>query len=182
MLQLQRSDQGTSGVGSPEITDHARRLANMARYGVVAQADYSGATAGFPAVRVDLQGGEIRTDWIPWFTPRAGGDRVWDPPEVGEVVMLLAPSGELGAAVAIPGLFSDGNANGDRAGLQRRTYGDGTIVEYDRQSHTLTIDTTESTGSVVIRTGSANIEASGTVNVEAQGQVTITGSTVHLNP
>jgi hypothetical protein len=35
---------------------------------------------------------------------------------------------------------------------------------------------------VVIRTGSANIEASGTVNVEAQGQVTITGSTVHLNP
>jgi phage baseplate assembly protein V len=182
MLQLARSDQGTSGVGSPEITDHARRLANVARYGVVAQADYTGATAGFPAVRVDLQGGEIRTDWLPWFTPRAGGDRVWDPPEVGEVVMLLAPSGELGAAAVIPGLFSNGNANGDRAGLQRRTYGDGTVVEYDRQGHTLTIDTTASTGSVVIRTGSASIEASGTVSVEAQGQVTISGSTVHLNP
>ncbi len=182
MLGLHRSDQRTSGVGSPEGTDHARRLANIARYGVVAQADYTGDTAGFPAVRLDIQDGEIRTDWLPWFSPRAGGDRVWDPPEVGEVVMLLAPSGELSAGVAIPGLFSDGNANGDRAGLHRRTYDDGTVVEYDRESHTLTIDTTDSTGSVVIRTGSVSIEASGTVNVEAQGQVSITGSTVHLNP
>ncbi len=182
MLGLNRSDQITSGVGSPEATDHARRLNNLARYGVVAQVDYSGETAGFPAIRVDLQDGALRTDWLPWFTPRAGGDRVWDPPTVGEVVMLLAPSGELANGVAIPGLFSDGNANGDRANLHRRTYGDGTVVEYDREGHTLTVDTTASTGSVVIRTGAASIEASGAVTVEAQGQVTITGSAIHLNP
>lgn len=174
MLGVNRSDQLTSGVGSAESTDHARRLSNVARYGTVAEADYTGATAGFPAIRVQLQDGEILSDWVPWFTPRAGKDRVWDPPEVGEVVMLLAPSGDLANGVAIPGLFSDGNANGDRAGLQRRTFDDGTVVEYDRQSHKLTIDATESDGEVLVKVQ--------TVNVEASGAVTIKGSPLHLNP
>jgi phage baseplate assembly protein V len=182
MLGVNRSDQTTSGVGSAEATDHSRRLNNLARYGVVAEVDYTGETAGFPAVRVDMQDGALRSDWVPWFTPRAGADVVWDPPTVGEVVMLLAPSGELANGVAIPGMFSDGNANGDRAALHRRTYSDGTVVEHDSDNHTLTIDTTASTGSVVIRTGSASIEASGAVTVEAQGQVSITGSAIHLNP
>jgi phage baseplate assembly protein V len=151
MLSLHRSDQLTSGVGSPEATDHGRRIANVARYGTVAEADYSGETAGFPAIRVSLQDGAILTDWLPWFSPRAGKDRVWDPPEVGEVVMLLAPSGELSNGVAIPGLFSDGNANGDRAGIHRRTYDDGTVVEYDRETHTFTVDASASNSEVVFK-------------------------------
>jgi phage baseplate assembly protein V len=174
MLGVNRSDQTTSGVGSAESTDHARRLSNVARYGTVAETDYTGATAGFPAIRVQLQDGEILSDWVPWFSPRAGGDRVWDPPEVGEVVMLLAPSGELANGVAIPGLFSDGNSNGDRAGLHRRTYADGTVIEYDRQAHRLTIDATAASGQVVVK-GQA-------VHVEAVGAVTIKGATINLNP
>lgn len=174
MLGVNRSDQQTAGVGSAEGTDHARRLSNVARYGTITEADYTGATAGFPAIRVQLQDGEILSDWVPWFTPRAGNDRVWDPPEVGEVVMLLAPSGDLANSVAIPGLFSNGNANGDRAGLSRRTFEDGTVVEYDRQAHKLTIDTTASDGPVVIKAQ--------TVSVEAAGTVTVKGSSIHLNP
>lgn len=182
MLPLIRDDQVTSGVGTRESSDHARRIHNAIRYGVVAEVDYAGETAGYPSIRVDLQEGELRSDWIPWLTLRAGNDRVWDPPEAGEVVMLLSSSGELANAVALPAVFSDGNSNGDRAGLHRRTYQDGTVVEYDRDSHTLTVDTTESTGSVVIKTGAATIEASGAVTVEAEGAVSISGSTVHLNP
>lgn len=174
MLQLLRDDQITSGVGSRESSDHARRLHNAIRYGVVAEADYTGETAGYPAIRVDLQDGQLRSDWIPWASLRAGNDRVWDPPEVGEVVLLLSSSGELGNALALPAVFSDGNQNGDRSGLHRRTYQDGTVVEYDRDSHTLTVDTTDSTGHVVVRTGSVSIQAS--------GQVSITGSQIHLNP
>jgi len=174
MLGVNRSDQLTAGVGSAESTDHARRLSNVARYGTVQEADYTGATAGFPAIRVQLQEGEILTDWMPWFTPRAGNDRVWDPPEVGEVVMVLAPSGELGAGVAIPGLFSNGNANGDRAGLQRRTFQDGTVVEYDRQAHKLKIDATASNSTVEVKAT--------TVFVQASGAATIKGSPIHLNP
>lgn len=172
MLGINRSDQQTSGVGSAEGTDHARRLSNMARYGTVAQVDYSGETAGFPAIRVQVQDNEILTDWVPWFSPRAGKDRVWDPPEVGEVVMLLAPSGDLTNGVAIPGLFSNGNANGNRAGLHRRTYDDGTVVEYDRQSHKLFMDVK----------GDVLIKATGKIEIEATGNLKLVGGTIDLNP
>jgi phage baseplate assembly protein V len=202
MLQLHRDDQTTSGVGGREATDHARRLSNVARYGTVAEADYSGETAGFPAIRVSLQDGAILTDWLPWFTPRAGKDRVWDPPEVGEVVMVLAPSGELGAGVAIPGLFSNGNANGDRAGLHRRSYDEGTIVEYDREAHTLTVDAGASTSEIIFRARrirlctaeiSVDAEASGddlpeatiTVKrliVQAEEQISLSAPEIKLNP
>lgn len=151
MLGFNRSDQLTSGVGSAEGSDHARRLSNLARYGTVAQVDYTGDTAGFPAIRVQLQDGEILSDWVPWFTPRAGGDVVWDPPTVGEVVMLLAPSGDLANGVAIPGLFSSGNANGDRAGLCRRTYADGTVVEYDQETKQLLIDALAANSEIVLK-------------------------------
>ena len=169
MFQLQRDDQITSGVGGREATDHARRLSNVARYGTVAEADYSGETAGFPAIRVSLQDGAILTDWLPWFSPRAGKDRVWDPPEVGEVVMLLAPSGELTNGVAIPGLFSNGNANGNRAGLHRRTYDDGTVVEYDRDSHTFTVDASDSDSEVIVK--ARRIQADGSEEVKIRTPV-----------
>lgn len=182
MLPIARDDQRTSGVGTRESSDHSRRLHNLVRYGVVQEVDYTGDEAGFPAIRVNLQDGELTSDWVPWAALRAGNDRVWDPPEVGEVVLLLSSSGELANALALPAVFSSGNENGDRAGLHRRTYQDGTVVEYDREEHTLTIDTTESTGSVIIRTGAASIEASGAVTVEAQGEVSISGSAVRLNP
>ncbi|MEN9489705.1 MAG: hypothetical protein RJA63_154 [Pseudomonadota bacterium] len=172
MLGVNRSDQLTSGVGSPESTDHARRLSNVARYGIVHEADYTGETAGFPAIRVQLQDGEILSDWVPWFTPRAGKDRVWDPPEVGEVVMLLAPSGELANGVAIPGLFSNGNANGDRAGLQRRTFDDGTVVEYDREGHKLFLDVK----------GDVRIKATGKIEIEADGDLKLVGARIDINP
>lgn len=202
MLGINRSDQRTSGIGSAEATDHSRRLHNLIRYGVVAEIDHTTGT-----LRADLQDGQLRSDWIPWVSMRAGQDQVWDPPGVGEVVLLLSSSGELGNAVALPAVFSEGNQNGDRAGLHRRTYQDGTVVEYDRQSHTLTVDTTASTGStVVVRTGGVSIEANGTVDIQSQGllhihtlgdvlleadgavtvdadgPVSITGSQVHLNP
>lgn len=177
MLGVNRNDATTSGVGSAEATDQSRRTNNLIRYGVVKEADYSNAM-----IRVETQGGEITSDWIPWASMRAGNDKLWDPVEVGEVVMLLSPSGELANAVALPAVFSGNNQNGDRAGLHRRTYEDGTVVEYDRQAHRLTVDTTGSSGSVVIKTQTARIEAAGAVEVEAQGQVTLKGSQIHLNP
>ncbi len=180
MFQLQRDDQITSGVGGREATDHARRLSNVARYGTVAEADYNGETAGFPAIRVSLQDGAILTDWLPWFSPRAGKDRVWDPPEVGEVVMLLAPSGELTNGVAIPGLFSDGNANGDRAGLHRRTYDDGTVVEYDRENHTFTVDASASNSQVVFKAKRIRLcTAEISVDAEAGGD-DLPEATIHV--
>lgn len=169
MLRVNRDDQITSGVGAFEHTEGARRISNVIRYGVVAEADYEKAL-----IRVELQDGELLSDWIPWITLRAGGDQFWWAPEVGEVMLLLAPSGELANAVALPATFSNSNQNADRETIQRQTFEDGTVIEYDREAHRYTIDTTASSGSVVVKAQA--------VTVEAQGAVTVKGSTINLNP
>jgi phage baseplate assembly protein V len=146
VLRVNRDDQITSGVGSFEGTDSARRISNAIRYGKVAEADYEKAL-----IRVELQDGELLSDWIPWITLRAGGDQFWWAPEVGEVMLLLAPSGELANAVALPAAFSNANQNGDRPTVQRQTFEDGTVIEYDRAANRYTIDATASSGTVVIK-------------------------------
>lgn len=167
MLGFNRSDQQTSGVGSAESTDHARRLSNVIRYGVVAEADYEHAL-----IRLSLQDGEITTDWIPWITLRAGADRFWWAPEVGEVMLVLAPSGDLATAVALPAAFSNSNQNGDRATVQRSTFSDGTVVEYDRQAHKLFMDVQ----------GDVRIKATGKIEIEADGDLKLVGDRIDLNP
>ena len=167
MLGVNRSDQGTSGVGSAESTDHARRLSNVIRYAVVAEADYDKAL-----IRVDMQDGEIRSDWIPWITLRAGADKFWWAPEVGEVMLILAPSGDLTNAVALPAAFSNQNQNANRASVQRATFSDGTVVEYDRQAHKLFMNVQ----------GDVRIKATGKIDIEADGNLKIAGARIDLNP
>ena len=146
MLGVNRSDQSTAGVGSAEGSDHARRLSNVIRYGAVAEADYEKAL-----IRVALQDGELLSDWIPWVTLRAGNDKFWWAPELGEVMLVLAPSGDLANAIALPAAFSNSNQNADRPTIQRQTFEDGTVIEYDRNAHRYTIDATASSGTVVVK-------------------------------
>ena len=49
--------------------------------------------------------GDITTDWLPWLTHRASNDTSWWAPEVGEQVIVLAPSGELHQAVIMPSIY-----------------------------------------------------------------------------
>lgn len=167
MLRVNRDPRITSGVGAFEHTDAARRVANVIRYGVVEEADYEKAL-----IRVSLQDGELLSDWIPWVTLRAGADKFWWAPEVGEVMLVLAPSGELANAVALPAAFSDDNQNADRATVQRQTFEDGTVIEYDKEAHKLTMDVQ---GDVLIR-------ATGKIEIEAGGNLKLVGAPIDLNP
>ena len=168
MLGVNRSFRSTTGVGSREATDTARRVHNLIRYGVVEEADYEAAV-----VRVSMQDGELLSDWVPWWTLRAGPDRYWWAPEVGEVVLLLSPSGELGTGLVLPAGFSNQNQPADRETVKRTVYEDGTVVEYDREAHRFLLDCTESEGDVVVR--AAN------VHVEAGQEVRVTAPVIHLN-
>jgi len=109
----------------------SRLLENMIRFGTIAKVQHS-------PPRVSVSTGGLVTAMIPWLALRAGADQTWDPPTTGEQVLLIAPSGQLGNAVALTGLYSDATpANGDRAGLHRRTYRDGAVIEYDSEAHHL---------------------------------------------
>lgn len=134
MFGVNRSDHGTSGIGSPESTDAERRLNNVLRVGMIHAVDYRRAVA-----RVAMQEGEIITDWLPWLTARAGGDLFWWAPEPGEVVLVGSLSGELHNGFIWPAAFSNGNQPAARGSVCRATFADGTTVEYDRKAHVLRV-------------------------------------------
>jgi phage baseplate assembly protein V len=131
-------------------SDIERRVANTIRYGVIAEADYARA-------RVRVRAGETLTDWIPFATARAGGDRTWHPVEVGEQVLLAAPHGDLRQAVVMGAVNSSPNpAPGDRATLSRTVYEDGTSITYDREAHSYSMDV-NSAGGITINIGGSSI-------------------------
>lgn len=135
-----------------------RLLENLIRFGVIA------AVQMVPP-RVKVKTGELTTAWLPWLAVRAGADREWDPPTLDEQVILLSPSGQLANGVVITGLPSDHiPANGDRAGLHRRTYADGAVIEYDSVAHHL----------------NATLPDSGTTSLVSKGGINIIGPINHL--
>lgn len=139
------------------IAELNRLLENLVRLGTIAEVQHT-------PPRVRVRTGGILTTWLPWLALRAGADRDWDPPTVDEQVILLSPSGQLANGIAITGLFSDSiPANGDRAGLKRRTYADGAVVEYDSVAHHLR----------------AILPAGGTSEVISDGGIRIVGDIVH---
>lgn len=148
---------------------HDRMLANVIQIGRIKAVD---AAQGL--VTVDLDGPV--TGWIPWIQRRSGDDKEWHVPSEGEQVAIAAPSGELVGAFVIGSLSSDANPNaGDSANKPRTVYSDGTVVEYDKASHTMTIDTSASSGTVIIKCNSATIEAGESVTIDTP-DTTMTGN------
>lgn len=144
----------------------SRMLENLIRLGVIAEVQME-------PPRVKVKTGQLTTAWLPWLALRAGTDREWDPPTEDEQVILFSPSGQLANGVAVTGLFSDHiPANGKRAGLHRRTYADGTVIEYDSVAHHL--------NATLVDGGTTNLISKGGINIVGpithQGDYTQTGN------
>nr|WP_203792602.1 phage baseplate assembly protein V [Pseudomonas alcaligenes] len=155
------------------IADLARLIENIVRLGTIAEVQMQ-------PPRVKVSSGNITTTWLPWLNLRAGADREWDPPTIGEQVVLLSPSGNLTQGVALTGLFSDLiTANGDREGLHRRTYRDGAVIEYDSIAKHLRA-TLPGTAEVTA-VGDISITSGGQIQIAAAGDVVITGANVRIN-
>lgn len=136
----------------------SRMLENLIRFGVI-------AAVQMEPPRVKVKTGTLTTAWLPWLALRAGADQEWDPPTVEEQVILFSPSGQLANGVVITGLPSDHiPANGNRAGLHRRTYADGAVIEYDSVAHHL----------------NATLPDSGTTSLVSRGGINIIGPINHL--
>ena len=162
-----------------DLATLARLLENQIRFGTIAEVDHGDPAQQKPA-RVRVQTGTLLTGWLPWLNSRAGADREWNPPTVGEQVILLSPSGQLANGVAITGLFSDLiPANGDRAALHRRTYRDGAVIEYDSAAHKLTA-TIPGTADITT-TGNISITSQADITITAVGNFKVTAARVDLN-
>lgn len=76
-----------------------RKQNNIFREGRVTEIDAQSGTAV-----VDAQG--IESAMIPWLQ-RSGDIRDWEPPTVGERIILLSPTGDPGRGMILPGGYSD---------------------------------------------------------------------------
>lgn len=165
-LRLHAHARGATIGAMNDLATLARLIENLIRFGTI-------AAVQMQPPRVQVKTGTLTTAWLPWVTLRAGADREWNPPTVNEQVLLFSPSGQLGNGVALTGLFSDQiPANGDREGLHRVTYRDGTVIEYDSVAHHLNATLTDGGTTNLISTGGINIVG----NITHQGDYTQNGN------
>lgn len=151
---------------SYDLAELARRIENLIRLGRVVEVDYP---AGW--LRVELADG-LTTDWIPWLERRAGADRTWHAPEIGEQVVVFSPSGDLENAVALAGLFSEAHpAPADSAEICRIEFGNGDSLIHDREAGAYHL----------VAAGPVTVTAGGAVAVVAAGPVTVQAPQVTLD-
>jgi phage baseplate assembly protein V len=157
--------------------DLPRQSNNQIRIGTVAVVDLA-------AARCRVQTGEIRTDFVPWFVPRAGDTIEWSAPSIGEQVLLLSPGGDVTGAVALRGLYSDQFAapsGSESVHLVR--FPDGALVQYDHASHELVATlpgggkATVTAESGVTINGPLTVNGNTTINGDAHVSQTLTADT-----
>lgn len=149
------------------LAETDRLLANMIRVGTVAALDVA-------AARVTVDIGGVTTDWLPWLTARAGDTRTWSAPRPGEQVLLLAPYGDLGQAVALPAIYRDTHpAPQKNEAVEAVHFPDGASVTYDSGGHVLTVNA--GSARVIVNCQQASINASGSVTLNTPA-TTCTGT------
>lgn len=83
-----------------QIADLDRRLSNVVRPGRIVAVDPAGLVCRH-------QSGDLVTGWVRWLTHRAGADRDWWVPSVGEQAILFAPDGEPNQGWVLPAGYSN---------------------------------------------------------------------------
>ncbi|MBQ4878940.1 phage baseplate assembly protein V [Pseudoalteromonas luteoviolacea] len=168
------------------VSDMQHRFAKLISIGTVEEVD-------FDLARVKVRIGEWLTAKLPWLTNQAAQDMTWQAPEVGEQVLVLAPSGDMAQGIVLGSLYANGHeqphfkmnhvvdatsVTGDelvqslsavptesREHVQRTHYQDGAIVQYDREKHAYDIFVPESQGD---NPAQINIFSGGEVNIECK--------------
>ncbi|AOT09342.1 phage baseplate assembly protein V [Pseudoalteromonas luteoviolacea] len=170
-------------------SDMQHRFAKLISIGTVEEVDYDLA-------RVKVRIGEWLTAKLPWLTNQAAQDMTWQAPEVGEQVLVLAPSGDMAQGIVLGSLYANGHeqphfkmnhvvdatseggalvqalsaiAPESREHVQRTHYQDGAIVQYDRENHAYDIFVPQADPQAKI-----NIYSGGDINVECHNDTNIT--------
>lgn len=153
------------------MADVQRLLHNLIRVGSIHAVDLASTPA---RVRVLLSaedetaGGQLVTDWRPYFERRAGTTSTWNPPTVGEQCAVISPGGDLAACLVLVGLHSTRNPAPSASASHHTTrYPDGAVIQYDHAAHALT--------ATLPGGGTATLVAPGSVTIDSP-DVTITGN------
>lgn len=165
--------------GQPAREDIPADITELIRIGTVVEVDLGSASCRVRYGDPDDEGGGATTGPIRWLMPRSGETRVWSPPSVGEQVLLLAPDGQIGAAIALGGIVQDAfpPPATDEATLLQFT--DGAQLRYDPVAHRLEATLPDGGETAIVSPGGLSIDAAGgitfTGDVAISGNVAVTG-------
>lgn len=155
-------------------TNIDRIVANLIRFGRIDAVDYESGTA-----TVDFDGEII--EGLEWAKPRAGDDRKYHAPSKDEQVCVLSPSGDLAQGVIAFSISQERFPNAGNNQNPKTIYADGTVVEYDKEAHILTVDCSASSGTVNVTCANANVIANSAILFDTP-EATFTGNlTVQKN-
>lgn len=114
-----------------DINELYRLILNLVRKGTILAVDHE-------KVLCRVESGDMQTNWINWLTLAAGETTDWNPPTVGELVLLLCPGGDAAEGVALRGINTDDIAPpSNKPTTHTKRYPDGAVIEYDHAAHTL---------------------------------------------
>jgi phage baseplate assembly protein V len=142
------------------VKETIREALATLRFGFVSALD-----ATTHRVRVTLpEMDDLETWWLPVLTLRTCRDRVEHLPDLGDhVAVLLDPNGEDG--IVLGAIFSARDpAPGGGPDITAARFADGTVVEYDRAAHKLTI------------------HAVGDIEIVSDTHITLRAPRIDLNP
>ena len=131
----------------------------LLRYGLIASVDLAAARC-----TVTLDAG-AESPPLPWLAPRAGDTRIWNPPGVGEQVLVCCPGGEIGAGIIVGGVFSNASPAPSDEALVLARFKDGAIFAYDPEASELLLQLPSGATTVLSSDG----------GIDLIGDVTVTG-------
>jgi phage baseplate assembly protein V len=151
----QRDHGGRDIVNAWAQSEIERLVSQMIRVGVIDELDVTNKLA-----TVDVGGDDtntLTTDWLPWFSQRAGPDAVWWAPEPGEQVLVLSPFGDQNQGFILCGIGSSAfplPAGTEDQHIQK--YRDGGTFEYDGSASNYTVTVPEG-GSITLQVGATSL-------------------------
>lgn len=154
--------------------DLFRRFENLIRLGKIKTVK---PTKNYLTVTVDC--GEITTAPIRYLNLRAGNDKTFDPPSIGEEVVVLSPCGVLEIGIVLGGLNnSDNPILSQDLNKNIRLFSDGCMISYDTNTHALEVILPSNGTAVLTANGGVTVNTDGGVTVNANsGGATINGDT-----
>lgn len=153
------------------LAEAFRLINNLVRIGTIAEVDHGKA-------RARVKSGDNLTGWQKWVTLRAGTTTEWDPPTIGEQVVLLSPCGDLAQSVILVGLFTS-NEPSANATEHKRVYPDGATIAYDHSKKALTASLPDKVSINI--SGSATVNIGGNATTAVGGVCKLTAKMIHHN-
>ena len=163
------------------IANLEKRLENLSRIAQVAAVHEDRGL-------VDVIFEEHTLKEIPFMTMRAGADKTYWLPSVGELGELRAPSGDLGNAFFIPGVYYNGFPNPEQnTAIAKRIFRDGMEEEIDTDAHSRKYTTGDSENFIdrnkiedTHGSSSNKIDGSETLLKRTEGTIKIDGSETEI--